>query len=132
MALSYLCELRSLFDQADIDKAVQAAYNAFHGSNAKWRQLDASARGQLIYKLADLIERDLEYLVKLEVLDNGKPIGEARLDLEVTVKTFRYYAGWADKIHGKTIPAGKCVVLVNLLESNIFFFRWKHTCLHQD
>ena len=54
-------------------KAVAAARRAFkYGS--EWRQTDASARGALIYKLADLIERDADYLARLETLDNGKPI----------------------------------------------------------
>lgn len=44
----------------------------------------------------------------LETLDNGKPIGEALFDIDCVIACFRYYAGWADKIHGKTIPAGKC------------------------
>lgn len=46
-------------------------------------------------------------LANLEVLDNGKPFAEAVFDIECTIATFRYYAGWCDKIHGKTIPAGK-------------------------
>lgn len=57
-------------------------------------------------RLADLIERDQVTLANLEVLDNGKPYSEAIFDIICAVNTFRYYAGWCDKIHGKTIPAG--------------------------
>lgn len=67
--------------------------------------MDASKRGQLLFKLADLIERDRDYLANLESLDNGKPLRESTGDVINSVKSLRYYAGWADKIHGKTIPA---------------------------
>lgn len=63
-------------------------------------------RGTLIYRLADLIEQHSETLLMLEVLNAGKPISDARIDLIATLKTFRYYAGWADKIHGQTLPQG--------------------------
>lgn len=57
-------------------------------------------------QLADLIERDAEYLAALETLNNGKPLAEAQFDMTCAVNCLRYYAGWADKIHGQTIPAG--------------------------
>lgn len=57
-------------------------------------------------QLADLIERDADYLAALETLNNGKPLPEAKSDIVAAVKCLRYYAGWADKIHGQTIPAG--------------------------
>ena len=67
--------------------------------------MNASDRGRLINKLADLIERDREYLARLETLDNGKPYKDSyNIDVPMTIKCYRYYAGWADKIHGKTIP----------------------------
>ena len=90
-------------DKGDIDKAVKAAKDAFRW-NSPWRKLDASGRGRLLNKLADLIERDHEYLARLETTDNGKPYKEAYLDIFGVIGTYRYYAGWADKIHGKTIP----------------------------
>lgn len=90
--------------QADIDKAVQAAREAFK-LGSKWRSLDASARGRLISRLAELIELEKRYLADLESTDNGKPLAEAEFDIDCVVATLRYYAGWADKIHGKTIPA---------------------------
>uniref|UniRef100_A0A287CW13 aldehyde dehydrogenase (NAD(+)) n=1 Tax=Ictidomys tridecemlineatus TaxID=43179 RepID=A0A287CW13_ICTTR len=62
-------------------------------------------RGRLLYRLADLIERDRTYLAALETLDNGKPYVISYLvDLDMVLKCLRYYAGWADKYHGKTIP----------------------------
>ena len=67
--------------------------------------MDARDRGRLMYKLADLIEEELNELAALETLDNGKPIRESRAaDLPLTIDCLRYYAGFADKIHGQTIP----------------------------
>ncbi|HYT90424.1 MAG TPA: aldehyde dehydrogenase family protein [Gemmataceae bacterium] len=90
-------------DKADIDLAVKAARKAFE--DGPWPKMDASERGRLLNKLADLIEKNQEELAALEALDNGKPFRDAfNADLPLTVKCYRYYAGWADKIHGKTIP----------------------------
>ena len=91
-------------DKADVDKAVEAAREAFK-LGSTWRTMDASERGRLLNKLADLIERDREYLARLETLDNGKPYHTAMAgDMELTIRCYRYYAGWTDKIFGKTIP----------------------------
>lgn len=90
-------------DKADVDKAVAAAKQAFK-LGSKWRTLDASARGLLINKFADLIERDAEYLASLETLDNGKTVANARNDIIAAIKGLRYYAGIADKIEGSTVP----------------------------
>jgi aldehyde dehydrogenase (NAD+) len=90
-------------DKADIDLAVKAARKAF--DDGAWPRMSASERGSLLNRLADLIERDREELAALESLDNGKPYRDAQsADLPLTIKCYRYYAGWADKIHGKTIP----------------------------
>ena len=90
-------------DAADIDLAVKAARKAF--DSGPWRKMDARDRGRLMYKLADLIESHIHELAELETLDNGKPISEARhADLPLVIDCLRYYAGWADKIHGQTIP----------------------------
>jgi aldehyde dehydrogenase (NAD+) len=90
-------------DAADIDLAVKAARKAFDAGS--WRKTDARDRGRLMYKLADLIEKHIDELAELETLDNGKPLNEARTaDLPLVIDCFRYYAGWADKIHGQTIP----------------------------
>merc|ERR1719376_1492992 len=67
--------------------------------------MDARSRGQLLTKLADLMERDREYLASLETYDNGKPFQHAyHADLALSIDCYRYYAGWADKNHGKVIP----------------------------
>ncbi|HET6424258.1 MAG TPA: aldehyde dehydrogenase family protein [Planctomycetaceae bacterium] len=90
-------------DAADVDLAVKAARKAFE--SGPWATMDARDRGRLINKLADLIEANLEELAALETLDNGKPIRDSRAaDLPLVVDCLRYYAGWADKIHGDVIP----------------------------
>src|SRR5271170_6515959 len=90
-------------DREDIDRAVQAARAAFE--TGPWSRLSPAARGKMIWKLADLIEKHLEEFAQLESLDNGKPLAIARVaDLPLTIETMRYYAGWATKIEGNTIP----------------------------
>ncbi|KAL6259583.1 hypothetical protein P5V15_009500 [Pogonomyrmex californicus] len=92
-------------DTADIDFAVQAANKAFK-RNSPWRTMDASQRGILLNRLANLIERDWKYIASLETLDNGKPYSNAySMDIPFGAGVLRYYAGWADKWHGKVIPA---------------------------
>jgi aldehyde dehydrogenase (NAD+) len=90
-------------DAADVDKAVEAAREAFeHGP---WTKMNASARGRLLNRLADLIEHNADQLAALEALDCGKPISVAKaVDVAKTVACYRYFAGWTDKVHGKTIP----------------------------
>src|SRR5271154_5896852 len=97
-----ICQV-SEADAADVEKAVQAARAAFeHGP---WRKTLASERGRLLLRLADLIETHADELAALESLDNGKPFSIAKaVDVAATVGCFRYFAGWSDKIHGKTIP----------------------------
>jgi acyl-CoA reductase-like NAD-dependent aldehyde dehydrogenase len=90
---------------ADVDRAVAAARKAFETSGkGAWRSLSASERGRLLWKLADLIEKNIEELAELETLDNGKPIFESRyVDMPMVADVFRYYAGWATKIQGETV-----------------------------
>ena len=89
---------------ADVDLAVEAARRAFEDRNGPWRKLSASERGRLIWKLADLVEKNIEELAELETLDNGKPIFESRyVDMPMVVDVLRYYAGLATKIHGETV-----------------------------
>ena len=90
-------------DAADVEKAVKSARAAFeHGP---WRKTLASERGKLVHRLADLIEKNADELAKLESLDNGKPVSVAKaVDVAATVACYRYFAGWADKVQGKTIP----------------------------
>jgi aldehyde dehydrogenase (NAD+) len=90
-------------DRADIDLAVKAARKAFE--DGPWPKMSGAERGRLLYKLADLIEKNQEELAALESFDNGKPLRDSvAADLPLTIKCYRYYAGWADKNHGKTIP----------------------------
>lgn len=91
--------------QADVEIAVRAAKKAFH-RYSEWRTLDASQRGRLLYKLADLMERDAKYLGELETLDCGKPVKQAEGEVIWAASVVRFYAGKADKILGNTIPAG--------------------------
>jgi aldehyde dehydrogenase (NAD+) len=91
-------------DAADVDLAVRAARAAFH-PKSPWRRMSAAERGKLLYKLADLMEKHSDELARLEALDNGKPYAVAKAaDLSLAVACYRYYAGWADKVQGKTIP----------------------------
>jgi phenylacetaldehyde dehydrogenase len=90
-------------DKEDINRAVKAARAAFE--TGPWSKISTSERGKMIWKLADLIEKHLEEFAQLESLDNGKPLKIARVaDVPLTVNHFRYYAGWATKIEGNTIP----------------------------
>jgi aldehyde dehydrogenase (NAD+) len=90
-------------DEADVNKAVKAARAAFE--SGPWRKMSASERGKLMNRLADLMEKNLDELARLEALDNGKPYSVAKAaDLPLSIACYRYYAGWADKIQGKTIP----------------------------
>src|SRR5687768_16437042 len=89
-------------DKADIDKAVNAARRAFEG---KWSKMSARDRGRILYKLAKLIEEHSAELAALETADNGKPIKESTyVDLPQVAENFEYFAGWATKIEGETIP----------------------------
>jgi aldehyde dehydrogenase (NAD+) len=90
-------------DAADVDNAVKAARAAFdHGP---WKKMAASERGLLLNRLADLIEKHADELARLESLDNGKPLSVAKaVDVKKTIACYRYFAGWADKVQGKTIP----------------------------
>jgi phenylacetaldehyde dehydrogenase len=87
----------------DVERAVRAARRAFE--DGPWRRMSVHDRSKLLFKLSDKIEEHLEEFAQLESLDNGKPLAVARAaDLPLVVEHFRYYAGWADKIEGETIP----------------------------
>src|SRR5262249_43716302 len=90
-------------DREDIDLAVKAARTAFEAG--PWRKMSPSDRGRAIWRLADLLEQNLEEFAELEMLDNGKPLKIARVaDVPLAVDLFRYMAGWATKVEGNTIP----------------------------
>lgn len=87
---------------ADVDRAVKAARRALE--SGPWSSMDAAERGQLLFDLADLVERNAEELAVLESYNCGKTIVDSRGDLSGVINTLRYYAGWADKIEGRTVP----------------------------
>ncbi len=90
-------------DKADVDLAVAAARAAFE--TGPWKKMGAKARASILFKIADLIEKNIEELALLETLDTGKPITQSRLvDIPMSAQCFRYYAGWTDKMLGETIP----------------------------
>jgi aldehyde dehydrogenase (NAD+) len=86
----------------DVDAAVRVARKALE--TGPWSRMDAADRGRLMFKLADRIEQETAELASLESLNSGKTITDSRGDVEGVVNTLRYYAGWADKIEGKTVP----------------------------
>src|SRR5574341_2209938 len=86
----------------DIDGAVAAARACFEGD--AWRSLSARKRGALLYRAAELLEQRADEMARLETLHNGKPLFESKIDVAMTVETLRYYAGWADKLTGRTLP----------------------------
>jgi len=86
----------------DIDLAVESARNAF--DNGPWPRMSGVQRASILFKIASEIERRTEELAQLETLDNGKPVFFSRFaDIPLSASHFRYYAGWADKIHGETL-----------------------------
>ena len=88
----------------DVDQAVEAARKAFDAAGGAWRKMSASERGKILWRIGDLVEKNIEELAELETLDNGKPIFESRyVDMPMVADVFRYYAGWASKIHGETV-----------------------------
>ena len=90
---------------ADTDRAVRAAHAAF--SAGPWPALTATARGKLLYKLADLVARDASIIAELETRDTGKVIRETKAVTGYVAEFYRYFAGLADKIEGATLPIDK-------------------------
>ncbi len=86
----------------DIAAAVAAARAALR--EGQWSDMDAADRGELLWRIADGIAARAEELTRLEVLDNGKPYREAKIDIRQAVDAFRYFAGWTTKLGGETIP----------------------------
>ncbi|OWZ41369.1 hypothetical protein LQV05_004808 [Cryptococcus neoformans] len=101
--------------EADVNKAVEVAHNAFNNS---WGlSIPGFKRGEYLIKIAELMERDLDILASLEALDNGKTFGAAKaFDVVESARTFRYYGGWADKIHGKVIETSSSKLTYTLHE----------------
>ncbi|MCM3117273.1 aldehyde dehydrogenase family protein [Neobacillus sp. MER 74] len=109
--IAEVCEAQ----EEDINVAVAAARKAF--DEGEWTKMDAAERSHLIYKFSDLLEENREELAQLESLDNGKPYTVALSDdVDGTIQHFRYYAGWATKLLGKTTPISKDYVTYTVHE----------------
>lgn len=97
--------------------------------------MDASQRGRLMLKLADLVDRDTNYLAMLETYNNGKPLTDALGEMYYCAQILRYYAGWCDKIHGSTIPVGEIfffpqgisyiIIIITYLREIVSRIRWE-------
>jgi len=89
-------------DRADLDAAVASARAALNGP---WSKLSARERGKLVWKIGETLLDKADEIARLETLHNGKPIFESRqIEVPAAAECFQYYAGWADKIHGETVP----------------------------
>src|SRR5262245_51332067 len=91
-------------DDADVDRAVAAARAAFEG---EWGALTGFERSRLMHRLADLVERDADRLAELESRDSGKLLREFSGQMKAIPAWLRYFAGWADKLAGESIPSDK-------------------------
>ena len=92
-------------DAADVDRAVEAAYKAF--TTGPWPALTPTARGALLFRLADLIAENAQALADVEVRDNGKLLAEMSAQMRYLPQWYRYFGGLADKIEGSVIPIDK-------------------------
>jgi aldehyde dehydrogenase (NAD+) len=98
----------------DVDRAVRAARACFESDG--WQKLEPRQRGRMLAKAADLLESRADEFAKLETEQNGKPFFESKIDVAMTVETIRYYAGWADKITGATLPVAPASFVYTLKE----------------
>ena len=89
-------------DERDIDAAVAAARKAFdHGP---WPKMSPHERGRIVWKLGELVQQNLDEMAKLESLCTGKTLFDSgKVEIPFAAEVFRYYAGWATKIHGETL-----------------------------
>jgi aldehyde dehydrogenase (NAD+) len=100
-------------DASDIDRAVRAADRA---QRQVWRKVPASERGQVLFRIADLLEHEAERFALMETLDVGKPVKESLGDVRGVCATLRYNAGAADKMEGTTVPLGFDLVDFTMME----------------
>ncbi|MCL4764969.1 MAG: aldehyde dehydrogenase family protein [Hyphomicrobiaceae bacterium] len=89
--------------RSDVDHAVESSKSALKGD---WRTTTPAARGRMLVRTAALLRRDAERLARIETLESGKPLREARGDIETSAAYFEYYGGIADKLQGDSIPLG--------------------------
>lgn len=99
-------------DADDVDRAVEVAANAFH----TWRHVEPAVRGRLLWRLAELIDRDHERLTRLESSDNGKAVRESGGEIRAAADYLRYYAGLADKVYGENIDTRRDTVMLTYRE----------------
>jgi acyl-CoA reductase-like NAD-dependent aldehyde dehydrogenase len=112
-----LCEVAAA-GGSDVDRAVAAARSALDGDWG-WK-ITPRERGQILWRIADALEARIDELARLETLDNGKPIYESRyVDVPAAIEALRYFAGWADKITGETLPVSGPVVLAYTLREPV-------------
>ena len=91
--------------QADADRAIDAARRSFD-EETWWPRTSERERGRILLRAAELVRRDRDRLAEMEALDSGKPIGEAREDIDEVAFMFEYFGGWATKIEGEIPPVG--------------------------
>ncbi|MGH7564870.1 MAG: aldehyde dehydrogenase family protein, partial [Gemmatimonadota bacterium] len=87
---------------ADIDRAVRSARRAFESD--EWRRMAPRKRARILWDLARIMEERKDEFARVETLQNGKPFFESGIDVDMTIETFEYYAGWTTKIEGGTVP----------------------------
>ncbi|XP_067949273.1 retinal dehydrogenase 2-like [Watersipora subatra] len=130
-----ICDV-SEASQDDVDKAVKAADTAFK-RNSPWRSMDASGRGKILGRVADIMEQQKGELASIETLNTGKPYLDAVQDVEFTIDVYRYHGCLADKLSGKTIqvdgpyfsytrpePVGVCALILPW-NYPLSIFAWK-------
>ena len=106
-------------DKVDVDRAVQAAKDAFK-LGSPWRRSDASHRGVLLHKLADLMQRDAAHLAALESLDNGKPYQIAlNVDVPASIDTLRFQFLFQKNLKKLVTFYGKDIMLVGQTKSMV-------------
>ena len=108
-----LCEVAEAGAE-DVDRAVRAARACFESDG--WQKLEPRARGRMLARAADLLESRAEEFARLETQQNGKPLFESKIDVAMSVETLRYYAGWADKVAGATLPVSPASFVYTLKE----------------
>lgn len=101
-------------DEEDVDLAVRAAREAFE--DKRWSGLRPGKRTEILFKLADLVKRNMNELAQLEALDTGKPVKRASGEVWSVGEVFRYYAGWPTKIYGETNPTAEDILVYTLRE----------------
>lgn len=107
-----VAEVHEASDQL-LDDAVDSAYRCF---NSVWGRMSGIERGRILTRIAAAIREDAEDLATVESVDTGKPVAQARADVEVAARYFEYYAGTADKIQGDTIPQGPTALAYTVRE----------------